>query len=49
MKPFYNDDLQDMDSMGKQGQGEGGAEGLAYWYGEVPTVAPKLQAPMLWV
>ena len=27
LKPFYHDDLQDIDSMGKQGQEEGGAEG----------------------
>ena len=27
LKPFYHDNLQDIDSMAKQGQGEGGQRG----------------------
>ena len=36
-KVFYHDNLQDIDSMGKQGQGRGGgAEGLSSWCGRCP-------------
>ena len=35
--------------MGKQGQGEGGQRGYLSGVEDVPTVAPKPHAPMLWV
>ena len=46
---FYHDNLQDIDSMGKQGQGRegGGQRGYLSGVEDVPTVALKPQAPML--
>ena len=35
--------------MAKQGQGEGGQRGYLSGVEDVPTVALKPQAPMLWV